>query len=120
MVLVEGVSRREVARRLGHSRNTVKKAPRNSFPPGYELRAPKPKRVLGAYTGWIDAWLAEDEGRPRKQRHTATRVYKRLCEEHGYAGSYGTVRRYVMRTRRGSGEVFVPLVFSPGEEAQVD
>ena len=68
MVLVEGLSRREVARRLGHSRNTVKKALEHSTPPPYELGHAKPRPVLGAYTHLIEGWLEEDQKRPRKQR----------------------------------------------------
>jgi transposase len=60
-----------------------------------------------------------DRSAPRKQRHTAQRVYERLVAEHGYAGSASAVRRYIA-TLRPHGEVFVPLVFVPGEEGQVD
>jgi transposase len=71
--------------------------------------------------GIIDAWMEQDRGRPRKQRHTATRIWQRLREEYGYAGSESAVRRYVAaRKATREGEVFLPLVFDPGEEAQVD
>jgi transposase len=68
----------------------------------------------------IDAWREEDQTRPRKQRHTAQRIYERLRDEHGYAGSASSVRRYVASQKVGQGEVFMPLYFAPGEEAQVD
>jgi hypothetical protein len=60
------------------------------------------------------------QARPRKQRHTAQRIYERLRDEHGYAGSASSVQRYVASQKVGHGEVFVPLHFAPGEEAQVD
>ncbi len=60
-----------------------------------------------------------DQSRPRKQRHTAQRIYERLRDEHGYAGSASSVRRYVAWRKRGQGEVFMPLCFGPGEEASL-
>jgi transposase len=80
------------------------------------------KPTLGAFTKVIDAWLEEDFQRPRKQRHTAKRVYDRLVAEHGYSGHSSTIRRYVSQVKRrlAGQEVFVPLQFDAGEEAQVD
>jgi hypothetical protein len=50
--------------------------------------------------------------------HTAQRTYERLRDEHGYAGSASSVRRYVASQKVGHGEVFMPLYIAPGEEAQ--
>ena len=49
----------------------------------------------------IDGWLAEDKEAPRKQRHTARRVWQRLVEEHDAEVGESTVRRYVAEVRRG-------------------
>ena len=119
-VLVDGISRRAVAKELGHSRKTVDKALAEAVPPGYRLSKPRKQPVLEPWRAIIDAWLEEDERRPRKQRHTAQRIYERLRTEHQYLGSSCTVRRYVARRRQKQQEVFVPLVFAPGEEAQVE
>ncbi len=120
-VKVEGASQREVAREFGHSRKTVRKALEHSSPPGYQREAPYPRPAVEPVQGIIDAWMEQDRGRPRKQRHTATRIWQRLREEYGYAGSESAVRRYVAaRKATREGEVFLPLVFDPGEEAQVD
>jgi transposase len=120
MVRVEGFSEREVARRLGHSRKTVRKALVHSSPPGYRRKGPVGRPVIDPFRSIIDAWMEEDQGRPRKQRHTARRIWERLCSEYGFGGSASAVRRYVADVGRRCGEVFFPLAFEPGEEAQVD
>ena len=113
-------SARAIAKELGHSRKTVAKALAHPIPPGYRRSQPRKRPVIERYQPIIDAWLEEDQSRPRKQRHTAQRIYERLRDEHGYAGSASSVRRYVAWRKRGRGEVFLPLCFAPGEEAQVD
>jgi transposase len=113
-------SARAIAKELGHSRKTVAKAIANPVPPGYRLSKPRVRPAIEPYRAVIDAWLEEDQSRPRKQRHTGQRIYERLRDEHGYRGSASSVRRYVASKKVGQGEVFVPLYFAPGEEAQVD
>lgn len=87
-------------------------------------RAPKsrPAPKLGPYRARIDEWLAADQEVPRKQRHTARRIWQRLVEEHGADVSERQVERYVVAKRREIGEVeaFVPLVSDAGVEAEVD
>jgi len=119
-VVVEGTSQREAARRLGRSRKTVKKALKHAVPPGYRRAGPVACPVIDEVKGIIDAWLSEDVGKPRKQRHTMTRIHRRLVDEHGFAGGYDAVRRYIVRKKQTSGELFFPLSFGPAEEAQVD
>jgi len=120
MVLVEGLSQRETAERLGHSRKTVRKALKHSQPPGYR-RVSEPRRpIIGPVKHIIDAWREEDHKRPRKQRHTGQRIFERLRDEYVFTESASTVRRYVAECQQTQGEVFFPLSFDPGEEAQVD
>lgn len=116
----EGKSQRQIAKDLGHSRKTVKKAIRYSTPPGYGPRRQQSEPVIGEFTSIIDNWLEEDKRHPRKQRHTMQRIYQRLKDEHGYTGSYVTVTRYVKKVRPESKEVYAPLSFDRGEEGQVD
>jgi len=78
---VYGKGIRQIARETGHSRNTVRKALREQYS-GYSGRTKQPYPVLGPYVKIIDKWLDEDKIRPRKQRHTARRIYARLCHEH--------------------------------------
>ena len=118
-VQIEGVSRREAARRFGIDPRTVAKMLAFSVPPGYRRSRPPARPKLDPFTGIIDAILAADEGRPKKQRHTAKRIFERLRDEHGYAGGITIVKDYVLARRLRHREVFVPLRHDPGH-AQVD
>ena len=85
-VQVEGMSRREAARVFDLDVKTVRKMLSFSEPPGYR-RKQEPKRpVLGPFTDFIDHILEEDKVQPRKQRHTAKRIFHRIRDENGYQG----------------------------------
>jgi transposase len=123
MVELEGKSQREVALALRHSRKTISKAMDNPRPLGYQRVKEISYPVIGPFADLIGGWLKEDEKVRRKQRHTARRIFQRLVKEYQYQGSYSAVRRHVKRWKRekeAHGEVFLPLVFGPGEEGQVD
>ena len=60
-----------------------------------------------------------DAKAPKKQRHTAQRIFDRLVAEHAFDGCYSSVKEAVRQWRQGSQEVFLPLSHPPGE-AQVD
>lgn len=117
---VDGMSQRAIARELGYARNTVAKAITNPIPPGYQLSEPRPKPVIDPVKHIIEAWLEEDKRQRPKQRHTGQRIYERLRDEHDFTGSAAAVRRYIQAARQRAQEVFMPLAFEPGEEAQVD
>jgi transposase len=116
---IEGLSQREAARRFGIHRNTVRKMLAFAVPPGYRRATPPPRPKLGAFTAIIDQILAADRSAPPKQRHTAKRIFDRLRTEHGYAGSYTSVKAYVHEHRARAQEMFVPLAHPPGH-AQAD
>lgn len=113
------MSERSAARHFGISRESVKKMLSFSVPPGYRRTAPINRPKLDGFTEIIDEWLRDDVGRPRKQRHTAKRIFERLRAEHGFAGGYTIVKDYVREHRRRSREMFVPLHHPPGH-AQAD
>src|SRR5262245_58547289 len=113
-VYVEGLSRREVARRFGIDPRTVAKMPAFAVPPGYRRLRPPARPKLDRFIGIIDGILAADEGRPRKQRHTAKWIFERLRDEHGYAGGIKIVKDSVRARRLRHREVFVPLRHDPG------
>jgi len=72
---------KQIARETGHSRNTIKKVLRGEYSV-YKPRDQQPYPVLGPYLKIINKWLEDDKERPKKQRHTAVRVYNRLIQEH--------------------------------------
>ena len=118
-VFVEGHSRREAARVFGLSRDTVNKMCRFSAPPGYQRSKPPARPKLDPFTPVIDAILKADVDAPKKQRHTAKRIFERLRDEHGFDGGVTIVTDYVRQTRQRHAEKFVPLSHPPGH-AQVD
>jgi transposase len=110
-VQVEG----QAAREFGLSRQSVRKMLAYSAPPGYQRKKPVQRPKLGPWCGVMDAILEADESQPKKQRHTAKRIYDRLKAEHGYGGGYTIVKDYVRRARLRHKEVFVPLAHPPGD-----
>jgi transposase len=111
-------SKREILRREGISWGTLKKILAHSEPPGYRLKDPRPKPKIGPYLERIAQIIQEDKALPKKQRHTAKRIYDRL-REMGYGGRYTQVKEAVREILRVKQEVFMPLVHRVGE-AQVD
>ncbi|WP_394824412.1 IS21 family transposase [Pendulispora albinea] len=120
-VASEGVPIREVARELGLSRNTIRRYVRaNKIPvprPEKQVR-PSPVRDEVA-TAAAAIWRARRSFTAGKQRLTAKRLWE-LLRENGHTASERTVRRLVAEFRSGEREVTVPLVYTPGELAQVD
>lgn len=119
----EDLSIRELARRHGVHRRAVRQALESAIPPPKGRPESRPAPKLGPYRAIIDGWLEADRDAPRKQRHTARRVWQRLVEEHDAVVSERQVCRYVHDKRRQLGEVgevFVPLVSEAGVEAEVD
>jgi transposase len=118
-VAVDGHSQRAAAKTFGISRDMVAKMLRHALPPGYRRQAPVVRPKLEPFLGFIAATLKEDQGRHRKQRHTARRIFERLRAEHGYTGGYTVVKDVVRSQLLRQQEMFVPLVHPPGQ-AQVD
>ena len=119
----ERVSIRGLARRHRVHRRTVRQALKSALPPRRK-RAPRLAPQLGPYVEVIREWLVADLSAPRKQRHTARRIWQRLVDERGASVAESTVRAYVGRLRRelesGSVEVTIPQLHPPGEEAEAD
>jgi transposase len=117
-VLRGETSKREILRREGIHWETLKKILEHTEPPGYRLREARPKPKIGLYLERIAQIIEEDKTLPKKQRHTAKRIYERMREE-GYEGKYTQVKEAVREIRRITQEVYMPLNHKPGE-AQVD
>jgi transposase len=123
------MSVRSLARKYDVHRRTVRQAIASPVPPDRKVPVRRAV-VLDQVRELIDGMLREDLAAPRKQRHTAKRVFERLCDEHGAQASYSYVAKYVARRRveieaedraRAEGlRGFVPQAKDPGAEAEVD
>src|SRR3954470_12851709 len=118
-VLVDGQSKRSVCREFDIHWDTLQKILRHSEPPGYRRAAPRPRPKLEPFLPVIHQILEGDKKAPRKQRHTARRIFERLRDEHGYQGGLTIVKEAVAARKLRTAEVFIPLAHRPGE-AQVD
>ncbi|MCZ7568873.1 MAG: hypothetical protein M5U01_09845 [Ardenticatenaceae bacterium] len=118
---IEGKSIRQIQRETGSHRQTIRKALGDGTVPSYTLQQPRTSPVLDPVKPIIEQWLAEDEGRPPKQRHTPKRIYDRLTTEYQFTGAESPVRRSLGHLRRQArAQVFIPLTYAPGQVAQVD
>ncbi len=122
----EHVPIREISRRTGVSRNTIRKYLRSDVvEPRFQL--PDRPSKLDPYAEKLSAWLRREAGRPRKQRRTVKQLYGDLVSL-GYDGSYNRVAAFArawkeecQRLQQTAGRgTFVPLAFAPGEAFQFD
>ena len=121
----QGVSGRQIADRLGVSRDSVAKYTKEvDFSPPLP-KAPR-RNTRQVMTEQVCAFITDvlegDRDAPRKQRHTAKRIYDRLVQERGFSGSYRSVSGEVARWKLEHGSpsrTFKELKWAPGS-AQVD
>ena len=118
-VLTGVMSQRAACRHYGLHWQTLKKMLAHDEPPGYRRLKPPRRPKIDPLRPIIEAILEADRTAPKKQRHTAHRLWQRLRDEHGYVGCYTTVKDVVRELQAGRQEVFLPLSHPPGE-AQVD
>ena len=118
-VLTHELSKRAACRAYGVSWHTLAKILAHDEPPGYRQQQPRKKPKLADFLPVIHQILEDDKSAPKKQRHTAQRIFQRLRDEHGYRGGETVVKDAVRAWKQGHQEVFLPLSHPPGE-AQVD
>jgi transposase len=116
----DGLTIRQIADQLHHSPKTILKAIEKPEPVSTRTSLPRSAPVFGPFRPFVDQILATDETAPRKQRHTAAQVYRRLVAEQGYTGQYDQVRRYLRQRRLDRRETFIPLEHRPGVRAEAD
>ncbi|MFD2796451.1 IS21 family transposase [Promicromonospora vindobonensis] len=122
-----GTTKRALKRKYHVAFETVEAALDSAFP---QPRRPLPDRGsrLDQFKPLVDQWLRADLKAPRKQRHTAKRIFDRLRDEHDADVSYFIVKKYVAMRREevrieaglGPSRLFVPQTHVPGAEAEVD
>lgn len=122
----EGMPIREIARRTGLSRNTVRKyLNHQDLDPKYPTR--KTPSKLDDYEATLTCWLFREAKRHRKQRKSIKQLHTDLvCL--GYTGSYDRVAAFARQWRteqliaeqRSGKNAYVPLTFAPGEAFQFD
>ena len=124
--LRDQLSIREIARRTGLSRNTIRKYLRSgAVEPKFKV--PDRPSKLDAFADQLARWLKTEASKPRKQKRTLKQLHADLVAL-GYEGSYGRVAAFArawkadrQREQQTSGRgTFVPLVFQPGEAFQFD
>ena len=113
-----------VARKLGVHRRLVREALASAVP-AVRKKAQRERPAITPLVAFIDGILLADKKAPRKQRHTAHRIYTRIQQERPDCPvAEGTVRRYVRERKTELGllarETFVPQSYDWGVEAQVD
>lgn len=122
----QGMSIREISRRTGLSRNTVRKYVSNQVvEPEYPAR--KSRSKLDGFEVLLATWLERQSRRHRKQRKTIKRLHQDLVQL-GYTGSYDRVAAFARKWRaqqkealvKSAKRTYVPLSFSPGEAFQFD
>jgi transposase len=120
---VDGKSIKQICRELRVSRNTVRKVIRSGATEFTYGRTTQPRPKIDPWRSVLDAMLAENARRPKRERLTLIRIYEDL-RNRGYGGSYDAVRRYAASwskaTQAASASAYVPLSFDPGEAYQFD
>ena len=120
------LSIREIARRTGLSRNTIRKYLRSDVVDP-KFKVPDRPSKLDAFADKLSAWLKIEAGRPRKQKRTLKQLHADLVAL-GFDGSYSRVAAFAREWKEdrhreqqtvGRG-AFVPLAFQPGEAFQFD
>jgi transposase len=91
-VLVHGLSQRAACEKYQLGWHTLKKILSHAEPPGYRQKQARPRRVLAPVLPIIHEILDSDQKAPKKQRHTAKRIFERLKAEYGYLAGRRSLR----------------------------
>jgi transposase len=119
LVLTNELSRRSACQKYHLGWHTLEKILAHAEPPGYRRAKPRAKPKIDGFLPVIHEILQQDRQAPKKQRHTAWRIFQRLRDEHQFTGKYTIVKDAVRSWKQSHQEVFLPLSHPPGE-AQID
>jgi len=125
MLRQQGLPIRDICRKTGISRNTVRKILRGQKAKFTYQREESPQPTQEPIKALIENWLKHDSLEGKKYRRTAKRMYTALCAApYGYTGSYASVLRCFKdmqdKINKNPAEVFIPLDFGPGTAGQFD
>lgn len=125
MLRQEGLPIRDICRKAGVSRNTVRKILRGQAAKFTYQREASHQPAQEPIKERVESWVKQDRLEGKKYRRTAKRMYTELISEtYGYEGSYASVWRCLKDVRakinQEPAEVFIPLDFCPGAAAQFD
>jgi transposase len=120
---LEGKAIRQIERETGHSRQAIRNA-LSMQPPSLSSASSSSFReapIFGPFQARVESLIAQNETLPRKQRYTAHRIFEIIADE-GYQGCESRVRQHIAAWKEAhqTPEVFLPLEFEPGQDAQVD
>ena len=118
-VLTGKLSKRQACKKYALHWETLQKILVHPEPPKQRRRGERAKPVIAPYLPILHAMLESDKEAPKKQRHTAKRIFDRLRDEAGYPGKITIVQDAVRAWKQKQQEVFLPLSHKPGE-AQFD
>jgi hypothetical protein len=120
---IERKSIRQIARETGHCRDAIRRAI-DEGPPETTVSQypePRPSPIFGPFQARIDVLLRQNDQLPQKQRYTSHKIFE-IIQAAGYDGCESRVRQYIAEWKHAhqQKEVFLPLEFEPGQDAQCD
>lgn len=107
----KGYNKTQIAKMLEIDRGTVRNILKR-IENGEEIKRKSVESILDPYKEIVRI--------KAKQELSAMRIFQDISEEHGYTGSYDTVKRYVKRYKQSNAKVYMVNSSLPGEEVQVD
>ncbi len=112
---------RHIASEEGYSRETVERVVSENPPASYQRIRPRVSPVFGPFQARVEELLERNERLPKKQHYTSHKIFETLQIE-GYQGSESRIRQHIAAWKRThhTPEVYIPLEFEPGQDAQVD